>query len=77
MYAKRWKIKEKRGKCRDINNKDKNSLANKVEAAIDSWKKENPNAEVTVEIPGHCVTVKLCEAIVYVDQAGNLFFDAE
>ena len=55
----------------------KKNLINKVENIINNWKKENPDKKVTIEIPGNSITVKLSEANIYTDQAGNLYFDAE
>lgn len=58
-------------------NKINDNSVNKVEAAIDLWKKKKPSAKVTIEVPGNCITIKLCEANIYTDANGNLIFDAE
>ena len=57
--------------------KNKLKSVDLVEKAIDDWKKTNPDRKVTIEVPGNCITVKLSEANIYTDQAGNLYFDAE
>jgi len=64
-------------KTMDKSNKVKAKLIVEVEKAIDNWKKENPDKKVTIEIPGNSITIKLSEANIYTDQAGNLYFDAE
>ena len=53
------------------------NLVDKVEVAIDAWKRENPDAEVVIEIPGNSITVKLCDTNIYVDGNGTLVVDAE
>lgn len=60
-----------------IGNKKKKNLVDKVEVAIDAWKKENPDGIVMIEVPGQSVSVKLSDANIYVDGSGVLVFDAE
>ena len=48
-----------------------------VEQAIDAWKKKNPDAEVAIELPNQCVTIKLKDVNIYTDMGGNLVFDGE
>ena len=49
----------------------------KVQKALEAWKKKDPEAEVVIEIPGNCISVELCDALIYEGIDGRLVIDVE
>lgn len=62
---------------KDMAQRIRYNLMSKAESVLDEIKEKFPDAQVTIEIPSNCCTVRLGDANIYVSMGDDLVIDAE